>query len=242
MFTSSDPQGPNPNHILAALPREESARLLIDSKQVELPRGQVLIEPDEPPQFVYFPHRSMVSIVSLLASGESVEAAVVGKEGMVGIPIILGAMTTPAQALVQIPDGATRVSAEAVKAEFVLGLTLHRVILRYTHSMMIQASQTAVCNRLHDINERLCRWLLMCQDRVESADLALTHEFIATMLGTRRAAVTIALGTLETSRLIRRHRGKVTIRSRERLESATCECYGIIRAEEARYLHDTRRV
>jgi CRP-like cAMP-binding protein len=199
-------------------------------EHVELRRGTILTRPDEIIQYVYFPHRSTISIVAVMQDGGEAEAGVVGGEGMCGVPVVLGTDTVPLQAMVQIPDSATRIRADVLKTEAGRG-ELHQLILRYAQAFFVQTALTAACNRLHKLDGRLARWLLMCQDRMMSAELELTHEFMSTMLGVRRAGVTEALGVLQRARLIETRRGRIVILDRAGLEQATCECYGIITRE-----------
>jgi CRP-like cAMP-binding protein len=173
----------------------------------------------------------MVSLVSQLSDGTSVEVGVVGFEGVVGLPAFLGVDKSPHVCMVQIPDGAVRVRAEIVVGEFKRGGALQDSLLRYTQSVLLTSSQLVVCNRVHTIGERLARWLLMSYDRCPRNDLPLTQEFLALMLGTRRAGVTEAAIILQAEGAISYNRGRVTITDIEGLEETACECYGIIKAE-----------
>lgn len=173
----------------------------------------------------------MVSVVSNSAQGQTVEIGVIGREGMAGIDVLLGVDSTPNESMAQIPDGAFRVKTEIIRREFKRGGALHDLLLRYLHTLMMQISQSAACNRLHTIEERLARWLLMCQDCVELDDLALTQEFLGMMLGVRRAGVTGAALALQGDGYIDYKRGNITITDRQGLEEFGCECYGIVRAE-----------
>ncbi len=194
----------NENRLLASLPREDYERLAPHLKPVELKLRETLHHPHEPIRSVYFPNRgSIISIVALSEDGTTIEIGVVGHEGMAGISIFMGVESTPNQAIVQLSGGGgMRISADVLRAEFSRGGALQRALLRYMHALFTQVSQTAVCNRLHTVEERLIRWLLMSHDRAGSDDLHLTQEFIAQMLGTRRAGVTIAAGTLQQAGLI----------------------------------------
>lgn len=229
-MTRPSPQ-PTENRILAALPRAEYKRIAPHLEPVELPRGQVLYQSGEPIKHVYFPKNSMISLVTQMAKGAHVEVGITGFEGMVGLSILLGVDKSPYEVMVQIPDGGWRMSVKAVKGEFKRGGVFHDMLLRYTHSLLLMTSQVAACNRVHGVGERLARWLLMSYDRCMYTDLALTHEFIAMMLGTRRAGVTEAAIILQTEGLIKYRRGHITIEDKPGLEDFACECYGIIKAE-----------
>jgi CRP-like cAMP-binding protein len=220
------------NHILCSLPATQYQRLLPQLEPVELPLGKILYEPYEPIQHVYFPNEGVISVVSMLESGVSIEVGVVGSEGMLGIPVVLGTMDEAnRRSLVQIAGRGLRMRAETLRQEFKRGGRLHDLLLRYTHAFITQISQTAACNRIHHIDERLARWLLACRDRVRSDRLNLTQEFIAEMLGTRRAGVTVAAGRLQEQGVISYSRGKILILNRRRLEDFSCECYRIVRRE-----------
>ena len=219
------------NQILNALPRDEHERLLPFLESVKLTHGQIISRPHEPITHVYFPNHAMISVVSNLAQGQSVEIGVVGREGMSGIDVLMGVDSTPNESMVQLPDGALRMQTAVIREEFKRGGALQDLLMRYTRTLLIQVSQSAVCNRLHSVVERLSRWLLMSQDRAESDDLPLTQEFIAMMLGTRRSGVTEAAIALQGDGYIRYWRGHITILDRPGLEDFTCECYAIIKAE-----------
>jgi len=219
------------NRILAALPRQDYQNLLNHLEPVSVTRNQSLYESGEPIKYAYFLTSGVVSLLWTTAKGVTVEVAMVGSEGMVGIPIILGAETMPMSAVVQIAGKAMRMKATAIKEEFRRGSLFHDLLLRYTQALSVQVSLSVVCNRLHTLEERLCRWLLMIHDRAETNELMLTHEFIAGMLGVRRSGVTIAARLLQNMGLIRYTRGRITILNRQGLESVSCECYRIGREE-----------
>lgn len=224
------------NRLLAALPASEYERLAPHLQLVSLPIRQVLYEPNEPIKYVYFPIGSMVSLVSIMKDGSTIEVGLVGNEGMVGIPVILGGNITTTQAFVQVSDNALRMDADLLKSEFNRGGQLQLLLLRYTQALLTQVSQSAACNRFHTIEERLARWMLLVADAVESDEFMLTQEFISQMLGTRRSGVTVAAGTLSQAGMLRYSRGKITILNREALEATSCECYGVIRYEFTRLL------
>ena len=224
------------NQLLAALPAEEYQRLIPHLEPILLPLGTVLYEPGEPINHVYFPNKSVVSLVTALEDGAMVEVGMVGREGMVGIPVFMGGNTTITRAIVQIADGAMKMKAEVLKAEFNRGGMLQTLLLRYMQALFTQVSQSAACNRRHTLEARLARWLLLVQDCVQSDKLELTQDFISQMLGTRRSGVTVAAGTLSRVGLITYKRGKITILDRKGLEASSCECYRLIADECSRLL------
>jgi CRP-like cAMP-binding protein len=219
------------NHILASLPPEEYDRLAPHLEPVELPLGKIIQEAGGQITHVYFPERSMVSLVSHTPEGDSVEVGIVGFEGMVSISAILGVDKSPHEMLVQINDGAMRLPVGALLDEFKRAGVLHDKLLRYTQALLLQTSQVAVCNAKHSLSERLARWLLMSHDRCVCDDLPFTHEFLSLMLGVRRAGVTEAAIILQTEELIRYKRGHIKIIDRQGLEEHTCDCYQIVKAE-----------
>ena len=222
---------PKENRILAALPREDYDRLAPHLEPVALPYGQTIYHTDDPIEHVYFPVNSMVSVVSQMADGSCVEVGVTGFEGMVGLPALLGVDRSPHECMAQIPDGAVRARAGAIKAEFKRGGALHDLLLRYTQSLLLMTAQTAACNRAHTVSERLARWLLLSHDRCVCEDLPLTQDFLSMMLGTRRAGVTEAAIVLQTEELIKYKRGHIVITDRPGLEEFACECYGVLKAD-----------
>jgi CRP-like cAMP-binding protein len=228
------PQGMN--RLLAALPDAEYQRLAPHLEYVPLPLKQVLYNRGESIEYVYFPHRAIVSLISTPEEGSHVEVGLVGNEGIVGIPAVLGDNIATTSAIVQREDSGMRMEASLLKTEFQQGGSLQSLLLRYTQALYGLVSQNAACNRRHQLDERLARWLLLVCDRVGSNELLLTHEFISKMLGVRRAGVTEAANTLQRTGLIRYNRGKITILNRQKLEAAACSCYGIIKGEYGRLL------
>ncbi|HEY0004410.1 MAG TPA: Crp/Fnr family transcriptional regulator [Pyrinomonadaceae bacterium] len=224
------------NRLLSKLTGEELEALGPHMQQVSLAHAEPLILPQEPVRHVYFPINALASLVTILEDGSTVEAGSVGREGMVGIPVLLNAGMTPMQTLVQIPGEAIKIKAEAIKAEFDKGGQLHNLLNRYVHTLFVVGSQSAACYRRHHIEARLARWLLMSSDGVASCQLALTQEFLATMLGVRRSGVTEAALNLQNDGLITYNRGRVHILERERLEECACECYRMVRDEYERLL------
>jgi CRP-like cAMP-binding protein len=219
------------NHILARLPPEDYERLRPHLERVELQRGQVLHQAGEQIEHVYFPLNSMISLISQTPEGESVEVGVVGYEGMAGISLVLGVDRSPHESLVQYPDGALRLRTQALRDEFKRAGGLHDLLLRFTQGLLLQTSQVAACNRLHTLSERLARWILMSHDRCQCDDLPFTHEFLALMLGVRRAGVTEAAILLQAEGCINYRRGHIQILDRPALEIATCSCYAVVKAE-----------
>jgi CRP-like cAMP-binding protein len=222
---------PYQNYLLASLPPEDYERFAPHLERVELRHGQILHEAGGPIEFAYFPSNSMVSLVSTMPGGESIEVGVVGFEGMAGVSSVLGVDISPHQNIVQIPDGASRVRVRALREEFKRGGALQDLLLRYTQGLLLQTSQIAACNRLHTISERLARWLLMSYDRCRCEDLPFTQEFLGLMLGVRRAGVTEAAIILQAEDLIRYSRGHIKILDRAGLECHACECYSVIKTE-----------
>jgi CRP-like cAMP-binding protein len=219
------------NLILASLPESDYQRLSANLEPVTLYLGQTLYRTDEQISHVYFPAKSIISLIQTTQNGQSVEVGLVGREGMAGIFLISGLTQSPYHAIVQGANGALRMEANAFKEEFNRGGTLHDLILRYQHGLMMQVANTAVCNRLHPVEQRLARWLLMTQDRLQANELHLTHEFIATMLGSGRVPVTLAAGMLQKAGLIHYSRGDITIDNRDALALVACECYERSKAE-----------
>ena len=217
------------NLVLAALPREEYQRLLTSLEPVELSYGQVLYEPAGPIRHVYFPVDCLISLLTAVDKSRTLEVGMVGNEGMVGIPMVLGIGVSAVRALVQGSGTALRMTAARFRAEFKRNLPLQRALFRYTHLLMAQISQTAACNRFHEADARLARWLLMTSDRLHADEFRLTHEFLAHMLGVRRVGVTKAASVLERKKLIEYSRGDIRILDRKRLEAAACTCYRIVK-------------
>ena len=227
---------PKQNHILAALPAEDYARLLPDLELVPVPLGWAVHESGGQMGYVYFPTTSIVSLLYVMEDGASAEIAIVGNEGLVGIALFMGGETTPSRAVVQSAGDAYRLKSAVLKNEFERGGTLQHLLLRYTQAMITQMAQTAVCNRHHSLEQQLCRWLLLSLDRLSSNVLIMTQELIANMLGVRREGVTEAAGTLQADGLIHYSRGKITVLDRPRLEQRVCECYAVVKKEFDRLL------
>lgn len=225
------------NQLLVMLPEADYLQLAPHLKTINLSLGQVLYEPTEPISTVYFPNQSMISLVQIMEDGSTIEAGIVGNDGMVGYPVYLGGKWESSRAIVQIPGSAIALSASILQSEFDRKGALHSLLLLYTQAFIAQLSQTAACNRFHPIEERLARWLLQSQDFSRSSTLQLTQDFLSSMLGTRRASITVAAGALQQAGLIRYNRGHIDILNREALESAACECYNTVKTEYDRLLN-----
>ena len=228
----SDGQLTLKNLVLNALPRGEYARLLPDLEAVSLPLGETLYRSGDLIEYVYFPGDALVSLITHMKDGGAIEVGLIGRDGMVGIPVLLGDDIAFEEAIVQIAGDALRMRTAAFKEELKQGhSSLLTRLLLYTRTLMKQVAQTAACNRRHTTEKRLSRWLLMCHDRVGSDELALTQEFISNMLGTRRAGVSSAAISLRQEGFISYSRGHVRILKRKGLEAFTCECYGAVKWE-----------
>lgn len=213
------------NSVLAALPRTDYRALLPGLAPVALVFGDVLSEPGEPIREVYFPGRSVVSLLTVVDGHAALEVGLVGREGMVGIPLALGIGVSPVRAVVQGAGSALRMSAARFRKAFEAGVPLQRALHGYTHALMAQITRTAACNRFHRVDARLARWLLMMRDRLGSGEFHLTHEFLAHMLGVRRVGVTEAASGLQERGLIDYRRGDIRILDDTGLEAASCSCY-----------------
>ena len=230
------PDNPKQNHILAALPAQDYARLLPELEPVAMPLGWVVYESGGHMGYVYFPATSIVSLLYVSENGASAEIAITGNEGLVGISVFMGGESTPSRAVVQSAGAGYRVSASILKREFALGGALQHLALRYTQALLTQMAQTAVCNRHHSVDQQLCRWLLLSMDRLPGNELKMTQELIANMLGVRREGVTVAAGALQTAGLIHYSRGHIIILDRAGIEQRVCECYAVVRKECDRLL------
>jgi CRP-like cAMP-binding protein len=201
-----------------------------------MPLGQVLHEPDAPLHAAYFPTSMVVSLHYVLASGASAETAAVGNEGVVGIPLFMGGGTTSSSAAVQIAGEGYSLATACLQQEFDRAGALQRLLLQYTQALIVQTTQTAVCNRHHSVEQQICRWLLSTLDRVSSRDIVVTQEMIAGALGVRRESVTEAAAALQRAGVIRYRRGHISVLERAALERSVCECYAVVRREMARLL------
>lgn len=224
------------NKLLAALPKQEYERLLPHLEPVSLSLRQVIYETNEPIEYAYFPNTAVTSLLNLMQEGQTIEAATIGYEGMVGASLVLETDRIPLQAIVQVPGDGLRIKADVFKAEVYWSSPLHTLLLRYVQTLMNQITQTAACNRFHSVEARCCRWLLMTRDRVKSDRFPLTQEFLSYMLGVRRASVSEVAAILQQAGLIDYHRGNLTIHDRLGLEAAACECYQSVNQEFKRLL------
>ncbi|MDQ6635412.1 MAG: Crp/Fnr family transcriptional regulator [Gemmatimonadota bacterium] len=221
------------NMLLDALPAADLAGVMRQLEPLPLPLGMVIYEPNARIDHVYFPTDGVVSMVSSMERG-TVEVGTVGREGMVGLPILMHAKSMPTRAFVQVAGNGMRLSATQLRDEMRASPALERLLYRYAQALFDQVAQSAACNRLHTIEERCARWILMTHDRVAADTLALKQEFLAEMLGVHRPAVTLAAGALQRAGLITYSRGKITVVDREGLESASCPCYAIARSASER--------
>jgi CRP-like cAMP-binding protein len=219
---------PSGNEILNSIPEGEYNLLRPELEFVQLPHRQILHEAGQRMEFAYFLNEGLASLVVLTSDGRSVEVAIVGHEGIVGTPLAVGLQRGPYRSIMQISGTAFRVKSEVLEEKLEEAPELRLVLNRFVLIQGLQIAQIAACNRLHEIEQRLARWLLMCQDRVNSDYLPVTHEFLAQMLGTGRPSVSLAAGILQKARTIENARGSVKIVNRLQLESAACECYRAI--------------
>lgn len=224
------------NHLLAALPEDEYARLSSHLELVSLPLGHVVYESGTQMRHAYFPATAIVPLLYVMEDGASAEIAVVGNEGVVGVSLFMGGETTPSRAIVQSAGDAYRLPKQLLKDEFYRAGPMQKLLLRYTQALLTQMAQTAVCYRHHSVDKQLCRWLLLSLDRQDSNELSMTQELIANMLGVRREGVTEAAGKLQKAGLIEYRRGHITVLDRAGLEERVCECYGVVRKEFDRLL------
>ena len=216
------------NQILFALSRQQYPQLFSNLEVVQLPRGKILFDLAEPIKKVFFVTSGMVSLLATTRDGSTTKVAMIGDEGLIGVPAVLGISKAPYQVTVQIPGRALRVNAEIVIEAFRQKGPLEDILLRYLHSLISQISQSAACNRFHTVEERLCRWLLVSHDRAKSDHLPLTQEALSHMLGAPRTNVTKAATVLKRAGLIKYQRGDIRILNRQALEERGCECYRVI--------------
>ncbi|HEX6280319.1 MAG TPA: Crp/Fnr family transcriptional regulator [Pyrinomonadaceae bacterium] len=229
------------NHLLASLPDGDLERLLPFLAPVDLELGAVLYESGEPMDFGFFPTTAIISLLYIMESGSTAEIGVIGNDGIVGSSIFLGGGTTTNRAVVQSAGRCLQIGSEELKREFKQGGKFQDIFLLYTQALMTQIAQTAVCNRLHPIEQQLCRWLLLSHDRLSSDKLVMTHDLISNMLGVRREGITLAAQKLAARKLITNRRGTITVVDRTGLEHAACECYEVVRNEYARLVGPIKR-
>jgi CRP-like cAMP-binding protein len=235
-MASPDPPLALRNRLLAALPPDAWQQLQSKLNPVPLTSRQILYATDDPIAAVYFPEAGMVSMVVVLADGLQAEVGIVGREGMVGLPLVFGVETTFTETMVQIPGQALGMEARAFHQELEANAALRRLLLRYSEALQAQIAQTAACNGRHDLEQRLARWLLMARDRVDDDELPLTQDFLAMMLGVHRPSISVTAGILQRAGLIRYRNGRITILDRNSLKAAACECYGMVQHRHAALL------
>jgi CRP-like cAMP-binding protein len=222
------------NRILRALPAARREEILAQAELVELPKKRLLYDVNQPIRDVYFIEDGVASILSLLKDGSAVETSTCGREGMVGVPLFLGAQSAATQAMQQVPGAAHRLAAGDFLRHINESEDLRNSVGRYVQALMTLVAQNSACNRRHSVEERCVRWLLLTHDQVEEDSFELTHQFLSQMLGVRRATVTVTAGALQEAGYIKYHRGEITIVNRAGLEDMVCECYAIIHNEYAR--------
>lgn len=228
------------NLLLAYLPSDVYARIEPDLKQVSLPRGEVLHRPGDEILTLYFPTTCLISITVTMGEGKTVETGAVGRRGVVGINAFMGGReTTQTEYIVQMAGNALKIAAGPLKEEFNRNTEMRSVMLKYTQAFIAQISQNVGCNRTHSLDARCARWLLEVRERIESDELPLTHEFIAEMLGVRRAGISEAAGRLKETGLIDYSHGRIQITDVKRLEAVSCECYQVLKDEYDRLLGES---
>jgi CRP-like cAMP-binding protein len=227
---------PTVNRLLAALPADEYERLRPTLQPVSFSLGEVVYEFAGQLDYVFFPTTSIISLLYTMENGSTAEMGLTGNDGVVGIALFMGGGTMPNRAVVQSAGGAFKMKAKLLQTEFALGGTFQRLLLRYTQALITQISQTAVCNRLHSVEQQLCRWLLLSHDRLNTNELVMTQELLANMLGVRREGVTVAAGRLQDDGAISYVRGRIQILDRDKLEATVCECYRVVKDETDRLL------
>lgn len=224
------------NHLLAVLPAKEFDTIKASLEIVPLELGEVLYEFGEKLDYAYFPTTAIISMLYIMENGSTAEIGVVGNDGILGIALFMGGETTTSRAIVQSAGDTVRMKGADLKTEFAKGGTFQKLLLRYTQALLTQISQTAVCNRLHPVEQQLCRWLLLSHDRLQTDRLEMTHDLISNMLGVRREGITLAAQKLAKRNLIRNSRGTIMIIDRQGLEEAACECYAVVNNEYNRLL------
>ena len=228
------------NRLLAALPPDDLARLRHRLEPAEVSLRQVIQAPDEPITAVYFPENGWASMIALLVDGNSAEVGIIGFEGMLGLPLLLGSDRSPTEAMVQGPGMFLRLGAAAFREELDRSAPLRTLLLRYALAFQAQVTQTAACNGHHALDQRLARWLLIAHDRAEGDEFPMTQEFLALMLCVRRPGVTAAARLFQQAGIIRCSNGRITITDRAGLEAAACECHGVVAREFQRLLGPAR--
>lgn len=231
MSESLDAQPLTNNHILRTLSPGERDGLLAEGQPVTMSHGEILLDTGDPIEYLYFPETLMVSVVTSTASGQLAEAGVIGWEGFAGVEALLGRPAAINRCLIQLPGTGTRIKIDRAKQEFERGGAFNHAVLAFARVLMVQMSQTVLCNRLHLAEQRLAKWFLMCHDRSDKDKMDITHEFAALMLGSSRVSVSQAASQIQERGLIEYKRGRVTVLDREELEKFSCECYQRIKSE-----------
>jgi CRP-like cAMP-binding protein len=224
------------NYLLSSLEGEELDRILKIIEPMEFGLGHVIYEAGDKMDYAYFPTTAIVSLLYIMEDGGTAEIGIVGNDGVLGVSLFLGGDSTSSRAIIQSAGAMCRMKAADLRTEFKRGGRFQDLLLRYTQALMTQISQTAVCNRLHAVEEQLCRWLLLSHDRLDSDKLVMTHDLISNMLGVRREGITLAAKKLATKKLIKNTRGTIEVLDRQGLEAAACECYEIVNTEYNRLL------
>jgi len=232
IFTPSN----HDNRLLGLLPPPVLARLKAHLEPVHLERKEILFRAHEPLRAAYFPNRAVVSLVSQLESGEALEVGMVGRDGLAGTAVLPGITTMPCDGVVQVPGLAQRMSADVLRRELLENESLYSVVGRFAQTLFVRSMQMSVCNMFHPVEQRCIRWLLTVSDLTGQNGIPLTHDLLATMLGVHRPTVTLVVRSLNRAGLVDEERGRITIRDRERLEAACCECYRVMRDEQRRLL------
>jgi CRP-like cAMP-binding protein len=230
-MTSLNTEDRTSNRLLTHLRQEDQERLLQFLEPVELEYKRPLYDADERIEFVHFIESGVGSLVCTMADGQAAEVGTIGNEGLIGLPVLLGDSRAPSSMYVQVPGRGLRMRAAAFREQLEQSPRMRTAMLRYTHAFFNHIALTAACAHFHSLEQRCCRWLLMTHDRMPSDTFLLTHEFLAMMLGVRRAGVSVAAGALQRAGLIRYHRGRITILDRKGLEERACECYAVTKAE-----------
>jgi CRP-like cAMP-binding protein len=236
MAAKVTPDEARTNYLLSALHDDDLERIISKLSPVTFELGDVLYESGEKMEHAYFPTTAIISLLYIMENGGTAEIGVIGNDGVVGVSLFMGGETTTNRAIVQSAGHALKISEKDLKTEFKLAGRFQELLLRYTQALMTQISLTAVCNRLHPIEQQLCRWLLLSHDRLHTDKLVMTHDLISNMLGVRREGITLAAQKLADRKLITNKRGTMTVVDRQGLEAAACECYKVVNAEYNRLL------
>jgi CRP-like cAMP-binding protein len=227
---------PGKNRLLELLPKPEQTRLVSAMQRIDARHGDPVFQRRKPIPFVDFPLSGMISLVAVMRDGAVAEVGMIGNEGVAGLPLVLGVTEDPNDAFYQMPGEALRMPAGMFRNELARRGPFEAIVRRYAQAFFAQVAQSTACNRLHAVDQRLCRWILMSHDRAGQSTIALTQEFLGQMLGVRRASVSVVAGALQKRGLIRYSRGVIEVLDRAALEEAACECYGVVRDEMERLL------